>query len=165
MPKRLLDGDGLWLSDKLSLLPEKFRPEYANIVPLALADGAFECSPGRVWRYVYAYNRKEVTLEFVKDMLDSMEKVGLISRIDHKGKCWGFFIGMDKDGRLPPHSQRNKHCCSGLPLDTIQRLSRGGPKPNPIETNGDAPLLTEESQKRIFEENSKKFGLRKKPTP
>ena len=36
MPKRVIDGEGLWRSEKLARVqPEKFRAEYANQIPLA----------------------------------------------------------------------------------------------------------------------------------
>lgn len=40
MPKRIVDGEGLWRSDKLSeVTPAWIKAEYANLVPLALANG------------------------------------------------------------------------------------------------------------------------------
>jgi hypothetical protein len=39
MPKRVIDGDSLWVSEKLTTVPEKYRVEYAWILPLAQANG------------------------------------------------------------------------------------------------------------------------------
>jgi hypothetical protein len=122
MPKRMIEGEGIWLSDKIAKLPEKFRAEYANILPLALADGIFECEPRRVWCTVYAYNRPEITVEYVTEMLNLMEDVGLIVRAEHEGHKWAFFIGIDKPGRLPEPSKRGRYTTSGLHPDIIRTM-------------------------------------------
>jgi len=98
MPKRLLDGDRLWRSDKLKRVqPESFRAEYANMLPLALADGTFECNPDRVWYEVYAYNRPSVNASEVRAILDEFERVKLLFRWqDSEGKTWGFWTGIEK---------------------------------------------------------------------
>lgn len=50
MPKRIVDGEGLWRSDKLAeVTPAWIKAEYANLVPLALANGSFEANPRRIW--------------------------------------------------------------------------------------------------------------------
>lgn len=109
MPKRLVDGEALWRSNKLSQVqPLSFRPEYANIIPLAEADGTFEADVRRVWADVYSYNRPDVTLETVEKMLNEFERVGmLVRKSDEKGKIWGIFIGIES--RLPAKSQRDKY--------------------------------------------------------
>ena len=62
MPKRVIDGDALWGSGKLlQVQPLEYRAEYANLIPLALANGSFEADPRLVWKNVYAYNRPDVT--------------------------------------------------------------------------------------------------------
>lgn len=121
MPKRIVDGEGIWLSDRIAKLPEQFRAEYANILPLAMADGVFECEPRRVWCTVYAYNRPNVTVEQVTEMLDAMEKAGLIHRAEHDGRTWAFFIGIDKTGRLPEPSKRSRYL-SGLHPDNLRTM-------------------------------------------
>ena len=58
MPKRIVHGEGVWRSEKLSKVePEWVRAEYANWLPLSLANGVFECAPRRVWAEVYSFNR------------------------------------------------------------------------------------------------------------
>lgn len=105
MPKRMLDGDRLWRSDKLKRIqPESFRAEYANLFPLALADGTFECDPDRVWSEVYAYNRPSISPETVRAMLNEFERVKLLFRWAEKdGKVWGFWTGSEKT--LPTREQ------------------------------------------------------------
>ena len=109
MPTRMIDGDALWRSDKLSKVePPPYRAEYANLIPLALADGYFECNPRRVWADVYSYNRSDITVQIVEDILDEFERVGLLSRkSDEKGKVWGFWTGIES--RLPCESQRDRY--------------------------------------------------------
>lgn len=109
MPARIVDGDALWRSDKLAQVqPPQYRAEYANMIPLALADGWFECNPRRVWADVYSYNRPDITLEMVEDILKEFERVNLLSRkSDEKGKVWGYWVGIEK--RLPCESQRERY--------------------------------------------------------
>lgn len=109
MPARIIDGEALWRSDKLSKVePPNFRAEYANMIPLALADGTFECNPRRVWSDVYAYNRPDIDIETVSAILDEFERVGLLTRKgDEKGKIWGFWVGIE--ARLPSESTRDRY--------------------------------------------------------
>jgi hypothetical protein len=110
-PKRVLDGDGLWRSDKIARVePPKARPEYANILPLAFANGSFECSPRKVWASVYSYNRPDVSVEDVETFLSAFESTGLLFRWNEPdGKSWAYFTGIDKPGRLPGQSRRKKN--------------------------------------------------------
>ena len=104
MPTRMVDGDALWRSDKLAqVMPANFRAEYANLIPLALADGTFECNPRRVWADVYSYNRPDVPVTMVEDILNEFERVGLLKRSARKGKTWGFWVGIES--RLPVANQ------------------------------------------------------------
>lgn len=111
MPKRVLDGEGLWRSDKLSQVqPLKARPEYANILPLAFANGSFECLPRKVWSTVYSYNRPDVSAEDVETFLNAFESAGLLFRWNEPdGKNWAYFTGIEKPGRLPGQSRRKKN--------------------------------------------------------
>ncbi len=109
MPKRIVDGEGLWRSDKLAQVePVSFRAEYACLLPLALANGVFEANARRIWTMVYSYNRSDVSVEQVKNILDEFERVKLLFRWNEAGKVWGYFVGIEKPGRLPPPS-RLKH--------------------------------------------------------
>lgn len=111
MPKRMLDGDRLWRSDKLrQVKPESFRAEYANMFPLALADGTFECNPDRVWYEVYAYNRPSVSAEVVRDILDEFERVKLLFRWqDSEDKTWGYWVGSEKTLPTPEQIRQSKY--------------------------------------------------------
>src|SRR6185312_12072676 len=96
MPKRMVDGDKIWASDKIGQIqPESFRSEYANLLPLALANGSFECSPRRIWRDVYFYNRPSFLESWVEHLLNELERVRLLFRWKElDGKVWGFWIGI-----------------------------------------------------------------------
>jgi hypothetical protein len=104
MPKRVLDGEALWRSKKLrQVQPVKFRAEFANLLPLALSTGSFECDADTIWTDVYAFNRPDVTPEDVAAILDAFEQAKLLFRWTAKqdGKVWGYWVGIDKEGRLP----------------------------------------------------------------
>ncbi len=110
MPKRIVDGEGIWRSDKLvEVNPPQFRAELANLLPLSHSNGTFECAARKVWATVYAYNRADMDLEAVEALLNELERVKILFRWDDEdGKQWGQFIGVTKPGRLPPPSERNK---------------------------------------------------------
>ena len=77
MPKRVLDGEGIWRSDKLFRVePAWMRAEYANLIPLALANGVFEANPRRIWSQVYSYNRTDITTQDVEKILEEFGRVG-----------------------------------------------------------------------------------------
>lgn len=131
MPKRLIDGEALWRSDKLAAIePPRYRAEYANLLPLALADGTFEANPRRVWADVYSYNRSDITVEVVVEIIKEFERVGLIiTRKDGAGKIWGKWTGIEN--HLPPESQRDRYKSGNSNLFTditgIQIESRCNP--------------------------------------
>lgn len=110
MPKRIVDGDGVWRSDKLARVhPQEWRAEYANMLPLAQANGSFEVNSRRVWSAVYSYNRSGLTQENVEAILAEFERVRLLFRwFTADGKEWGYWTGIDKPGRLPPPSRKNR---------------------------------------------------------
>ena len=110
MAKRMVDGEGLWLSNKLNRVPEKYRAEYANLIPLALANGTFECDVRKVWSRVYSYNRPDVHVENVEEMLECFEHAKMLFRWKTEaGAEWGFWVGIDKPGRLPAKTHRNRY--------------------------------------------------------
>lgn len=110
MPKRIVDGEGIWRSGKLSLVePSKFRGELANLIPLMRVDGTFEADARLIWSQAYSFNRPDINLRHVEAMLQEFERVKLLFRWRAEdGKLWGYFIGVEKRGRLPAPSQRFK---------------------------------------------------------
>lgn len=144
MPKRVVDGDALWRSDKLAQVePIWMRAEYANLVPLAHANGSFEAGTRRIWSNVYSYNRPEITLEKVEALLDEFERVRLLFRWeDSTAKRWGYWVGIDKTGRLPSKSRlEKKHETLGAtpPDDKLNAFlnSAGQPMASHSSTNGE----------------------------
>lgn len=109
MPKRMIDGDALWVSEKLFTVPEKFRVEYAWLLPLAQVNGAFECSPMLVWRTCYSALRPEFNIDSVAAMLDAFEEAKMLFRFKVGTKTYGFFPGAHKEGRLPSQAERAKY--------------------------------------------------------
>jgi len=101
----MLDGDRLWRSDKLKQVkPESFRAEYANMLPLALANGTFECSPEKIWFEVYAFNRESFKPSKIAKILDEFERAKLLFRwVAGDGKVWGYWTGIEKT--LPTDEQ------------------------------------------------------------
>lgn len=144
MPKRLLDS-ALWRSDRLCRVePTWMRAEYTNFLPLALANGVFEANPKRIWAEVYSYNRPDITEKDVEEILAAFQRAGMIfCWIDPAtGKPWGFFVGIDKPGRLPPPSRigrKHEHCGPEPPKEELQKFisqTNGEPMASQRPANG-----------------------------
>lgn len=138
MPARVIDGSGLWRSSKIRQVAECYRAEYANLLPLAEANGVFDCDPDRVWSDVYAFNRTDITVDTVEAILDELERVDLLRRWKQDGKVWGFWTGINKSGRLPgeAHLKRYKNLPPNAPTSISEPLLAPSlvpdkPLPNP----------------------------------
>ncbi len=101
MPKRVIDGEALWQSSKLRKVPAHYRVHLAWLLPLALANGSFECSPELIWSQCYSFMCPDFTRDDVSKMLDALEEAKVLFRWPVNGKIWGVFTGYDKPGRLP----------------------------------------------------------------
>jgi hypothetical protein len=124
MPKRIVDGNALWTSDKLLLVNPKYKAEYAYLIPLAFANGTFICDARLVWHVVYSYNRPEITPEIVGEILNEFERAKMLFRWrGEDGKVWGYWVGINHPGRLPRLS-RQDHEKRGLevPIDLLQEF-------------------------------------------
>jgi hypothetical protein len=109
MANRLVNGEKVWRSEKLlQVQPESFRAELANLIPLALANGVFECTPGRVRSDVYSFNRPSITINKVAKILDEFERVKLLFRWRDAGKVYGFWTGIRSGGLLPSPEECSK---------------------------------------------------------
>lgn len=115
LPKRVIDGEGVWKSEKLKHLDISVRSEYSNILPIATSNGVFECDPALVWSAVYSFNRPEITREITEQILEEFASGGLLYRWIVDGKTWGYFVGIDKPGRLPGPSRAGIHEKAGPP--------------------------------------------------
>lgn len=149
MPSRVINGEKLWGSLLLAKVKPGYRAEYANLLPLALANGSFEGSDRKVWKTIYAENREDISLRKCSLILAEFERVGMLFRWqDESGRVWGYFPNIEKPGRLPPLSrlkQRHEKLGQLPPLSELNRFleKRGLPPiascdlpPSEREVNG-----------------------------
>jgi hypothetical protein len=106
MPKRVLDFDALWASDKIAACEEWAQPEYAWCYGLADANGSFELTNLRVIHGKVAAIRKNFSLERLEQVIDEFHDKGLLFIWDDNGKRYGHWTASDKPGRLPRESRR-----------------------------------------------------------
>jgi len=106
MPKRVIDFDALWASDKIAACPAWAQAEYAWLYGLADASGSFELTNLRViWGRVAAV-RKDLTIERLEQIVQEFMARGLLFTWEAGGKRYGHWTGSDVPGRLPPPSWR-----------------------------------------------------------
>jgi hypothetical protein len=117
MPKRILDGEGIWKSGKLAQVQSpEFRAEYPWLLPLALANGVFQCDPRSVFATSYSFNRPEISVEMVAKILDEFQRIGLLFRWQEPdGKWWGCWPELRKPGLLPSPSRKQHYECGPEP--------------------------------------------------
>jgi hypothetical protein len=106
MPKRVIDFDAMWGSDKLASCAGWAQAEYAWLYGLADASGCFELTNLRViWGRVAAI-RRNLTIERIEQIFDEFQDKGLLFVWEHEGKRYGHWTGSDVPGRLPAPSWR-----------------------------------------------------------
>src|SRR5579864_932470 len=106
MPKRVIDFDAMWGSDKLAACAEWAQAEYAWLYGLADASGCFELTNLRViWGRVAAI-RGNFTIERLEQVFAEFQDKGLLFVWEHEGKRYAHWTGSDVPGRLPPPSWR-----------------------------------------------------------
>jgi hypothetical protein len=106
MPKRVIDFDALWGSDKIAACAEWAQAEYAWLYGLADASGCFELTNLRViWGRVAAI-RRNLTIERLEQIFDEFQEKGLLFVWEENGKRYGHWTGSDVPGRLPAPSWR-----------------------------------------------------------
>lgn len=159
MPNRVV-SDALWTSHKLKKVPVKYRAEYANLIPLAEINGAFEADPELVWSKVYSFNRNDVTPVIVAEILDEFEKAGMLTRYKQDGKIYGKWVGIDKPGRLPGKAERERYNPANLPplpidlqeSDKDHNFNYSGSLTIPLDS-----YIVEQCQETIGHVEDKKF--------
>src|ERR1700692_4315145 len=106
MPKRVIDFDAMWGSDKLAACAAWAQCEYAWLYGLADASGCFELTNLRViWGRVAAI-RGNLTIERLEQVFAEFQDKGLLFVWEHEGKRYAHWTGSDVPGRLPPPSWR-----------------------------------------------------------
>jgi hypothetical protein len=106
MPKRVIDFDAMWGSDKLAACAAWAQGEYAWLYGLADASGCFETTNLRViWGRVAAI-RANLTIERLEQVFAEFQDKGLLFVWEHEGKRYAHWTGSDVPGRLPPPSWR-----------------------------------------------------------
>jgi hypothetical protein len=106
VPKRVLHGEAMWSSTKLSCCPEWAIPEYSWLYPLADANGSFELTNLRVLWGKIAAIRPNFTLEILREVIQIFRDHGLLFTWAENGKVYGHWTGSDRPGRLPRPSRR-----------------------------------------------------------
>jgi hypothetical protein len=131
MPKRVLDFDALWGSDKLAACAEEAQAEYAWLYGLADASGCFELTNLRViWGRVAAI-RKNFSIERLEFVIAEFQDKGLLFVWEQDGKRYGHWTGSDVPGRLPAPSWRMRLEKFAPPVpkeklaEYVARFSRG----------------------------------------
>jgi hypothetical protein len=106
VPKRVIDADAMWSSDKLAACAEWAQAEYPWLYGLADASGSFELTNLRViWGRVAAI-RRNFTIERLEQVFDEFNARGLLFRWESSGKRFGHWTGSDVPRRLPAPSWR-----------------------------------------------------------
>jgi hypothetical protein len=106
MPKRVIDFDAMWWSDKLAACAAWAQAEYAWLYGLADASGCFELTNLRViWGRVAAV-RGNFTIERLEQVFAEFQDKGLLFVWEYEGKRYAHWTGSDVPGRLPPPSWR-----------------------------------------------------------
>jgi hypothetical protein len=106
MPKRVIDFDAMWGSDKIASCADWAQAEYAWLYGLADASGCFEITNLRViWGRVAAI-RHNLSIERLEQIFHEFQEKGLLFVWEHEGKRYAHWTGSDVPGRLPPPSWR-----------------------------------------------------------
>lgn len=106
MPKRVIDFDAMWGSDKIASCADWAQAEYAWLYGLADASGCFEITNLRViWGRVAAI-RHNLSIERLEQIFTEFQDKGLLFVWEHEGKRYAHWTGSDVPGRLPPPSWR-----------------------------------------------------------
>jgi hypothetical protein len=110
VPKRVVDGEAIATSFKIRRIQEEWRIHYPYLLTLALANGTFECDPEVIWAKRYAIFMPSMTKEHVAEMIRAFEAADLLRTWrDKEGRLCGWWVGINKPGRLPPKSRLKRH--------------------------------------------------------
>jgi hypothetical protein len=190
MPKRVIDFDAMWGSDKLASCAEWAQAEYAWLYGLADASGCFELTNLRViWGRVAAI-RRNLSLERLEQIFLEFQDKGLLFAWEENGKRYGHWTGSDVPGRLPAPSWRVRLERLAPPVpkqrlaEFMSRFSRGraaspgggflgdslewtdrGSSKRPVEGNLNESLEPPQAQDWKWNRNREKEGVTRKAHP
>src|SRR5882762_8242121 len=190
MPKRVIDFDAMWGSDKLASCSEWAQAEYAWLYGLADASGCFELTNLRViWGRVAAI-RRNLSLERLEQIFLEFQDKGLLFAWEDNGKRYGHWTGSDVPGRLPAPSWRVRLERLAPPVpkqqlgEFMSRFSRGraaspgggflgdclewadrGALKRPVEGNLKESLESPQAQDWNWNKNREKEGVTLKAHP
>ncbi len=109
MPKRVIDFDAMWNSEKLAHCKESCRVEYAWMYGLADANGSFELTSERVvWARISPV-RPRLSLKKISECVLEFTRNGLLFVWEQDGKKYGHWTNSDLPGRLPKPSERSRY--------------------------------------------------------
>lgn len=132
MPKRFLDADAMWTSNRLARCKKESVPEYAWLYGLADAWGNFEMTNFDVlWKNAYAGIRKHVTVQDMVAFLRDFRDNGLLYTWRENGKLIGHWTGCETGQRLPSPGQRNRYSGNVPTMRNETRYSGSGAKGDP----------------------------------
>src|SRR2546430_4743477 len=164
MPKRVIDFDALWASDKLASCAEWAQSEYAWLYGLADASGSFEFTNLRViWGRVAAI-RKNLSLERLQEVFDEFIARGLLFTWEENGKRYGHWTGSDIPGRLPARSWcvRLQKLAPRVPVEALAAYSaRFGGSKEGIVLRADRDAESCEDERGDARGDAKERGLKR----
>ena len=147
MPKRVIDFDAMWSSDKLAACSVWARREYAWLYGLADCSGSFELTNLRViWGKVAAI-RPDLSLKRLEQIFAEFNRHGLLFVWEQNSKRYGHWTGSDMPGRLPPASWRARlqRLAPPVPADLLaeyMNARRGGQSGAPAAAGTAARVFT-----------------------
>jgi hypothetical protein len=109
MPKRVIDFDAMWASDKLASCEESVRGEYAWLYGLADANGSFEITNLRAIVGRVSVIRPKLTVKRIEHIFKEFFERGLMFIWEQDGKKYAHWTGSDKPGRLPVAAHRARY--------------------------------------------------------
>jgi hypothetical protein len=109
LPARIIDGTAIARSQKLKKVPVQFRADYPLLLTLAEANGAFEYDADRIWSDLFSYNREDVDRDRCAEMLEAFIDADMLEVYEQDGKNYGFWVGIDKPGRLPSAAHQARY--------------------------------------------------------
>jgi len=146
MPKRVIDFDALWASDKLAACAAWAQAEYAWLYGLADGNGSFELTNLRViWGRVAAI-RKNLSLERLEQIFEEFRANGLLFVWEENGKTYGHWTNSDLPGRLPPPSwrQRLERLAPPVPLEARAEYMKSCSRPRRSQAPGSLELASQD---------------------